>query len=127
MVHKPELKHEDYTELATAAEPEVSQEAPPKKPLIAYKVGQTDLGHDEISGVSQILMAKMTEYDVYRANCQYFVVHLLNRILKHPGDRSVFFGTARQIAAWDLRRSNRFKVYDNIDKGFCIFAPRLGA
>ena len=116
----PELKHKDFTNLVPVTDPEALPGAPLRKPFIAYKAGQTDLGHDETLKIASNLMEKISVYDFYKANCQHFVVDLLDEILTRLGDRSVFFGTAKQIAAWDLKCSGHFSEYNNIEAGVCV-------
>ena len=69
----------------------------------------------------------MSIYDIWEANCQNFVLSLLDGALVRMGNRSTFVGTIIQIVDWDSRNRNEESSYDNIDKGFYVHPPRPGS
>ncbi|KAI9697434.1 MAG: hypothetical protein M1836_004712 [Candelina mexicana] len=125
-VHKkPCLKHEDFSSSEAADYIKFKTSERKARPLIAYKVGQTDQLPDQLQTLAQSLIDGMPAYDLWSANCQHFSVGMLDRILVRLGDRSAFLGTAIQIVEWDLLvDKTKPGAYKNVDLGYWLHAPR---
>ena len=94
-----------------------------RKPLLAYKVGQTDYRSDQVLRLAEWAVRQLSTYGIFSANCQHFALEMVRRTAMRMGDRSAFAGTAIQIADWDLQRG--IQPHSNgIDRGFLV-APSL--
>ena len=94
-----------------------------KKPLIAYKVGQTDYSPDQLFRLAEWFLSQLPVYSLLSANCQHFVRAMSVRSLMRLSDRSAFVGTATQIVDWNFR--NKDEPYINcIERGFMTTQPR---
>ena len=74
--------------------------------LMAYKVGQTDYSQEQVLRLAEWIISRLPEYRLFTANCQDFAISLIARTVMRIGDRSIFAGTAVQLAKWDRSRSN---------------------
>ncbi|KAJ5701614.1 hypothetical protein N7488_009162 [Penicillium malachiteum] len=74
-------------------------------PLVAYHLGKTDYHPDQIYKISKWVIAQMGLYDLFKSNCQHFVLSLAVRIICSRRDTTVFMGHTLQIVHQDrLRR-----------------------
>ena len=92
-----------------------------QKPLLAYKVGQTDYTSSQILRLSEWTVQQISIYRLVQANCQHFATTMAHRILVRVSDRAAFAGTAAQIVDWDLKRGTQPHV-NGLEHGF-VFAP----
>ena len=92
-----------------------------QKPLLAYKVGQTDYSSSQILQIAEWTVQQISIYRLLQANCQHFATTLVHRILMRVSDRAAFAGTATQIVDWDFRRGTQPHV-NGLEHGF-VFAP----
>lgn len=94
-----------------------------KKPLIAYKIGQTDYSPDQLFRLAVWIVSQLPVYSILSANCQHFARAMSMRSIMRFGDRSAFVGTATQIVDWDFR--DKDEPYINcIERGFMTMRPR---
>ncbi|KAJ5862746.1 hypothetical protein N7455_006814 [Penicillium solitum] len=77
----------------------------PGVPLMAYHLGKTDYTPDQIHKIAEWVVGRMGSYDLFKSNCQHFVICLAVRIICCRRDTTVFLGHTLQIVDHDrLRR-----------------------
>lgn len=117
------LKHEDLSSEDTEDYKRVVRSnAYKSRALMAYKIGQTDYSQVQILQLAESIIAQLPDYGLFTANCQHFARSLVTKTLMRLADRSVFAGTATQIADWD--RNGQPTIHVNSHKhGFIIQPP----
>lgn len=115
------LKDDNYS---FAEEPVTSQDRLPTL-LVAHQVGQTDYTPSEILNVGHQIINDMASYSLLQRNCQHFMTTLIMNILMRKRDNSVFVGTAKQIADWDLGSKHTGDHCNTSERGCAIVAPEL--
>ena len=116
-----QLTHEDWNDLDQGAF-ETSSEAERRKPLVAFKVGQTDYKPYQILQLASWVIQQLPSYNLYDANCQHFVNSMVGRTVMRLCDRTVFMGSKRQIVDWSLKRGDQCHV-NSADRGWIIAPP----
>ena len=116
-----QLTHEDWNNLDQATS-ETSSEAERRRPLIAFKVGQTDYRSYQILQLASWVIEQLPSYDIYNANCQHFVNSMVGRTVMRLCDRTVFMGSKTQIVDWTLGRGDQCHV-NSADGGWIIAPP----
>ena len=114
------LRHEDLSSENTDDYKRLASKKSPA--LIAYKVGQTDYSQEEVQRLAQWIISRLPEYGLFTANCQHFAIALMARTVMRLSDRSIFAGTAIQLAQWDRSGSNAQNI-NKLDVGFLIGPP----
>lgn len=72
---------------------------------MAYHLGKTDYTPDQIHKIAEWVVGRMGSYDLFKSNCQHFVICLAVRIICCRRDTTVFLGHTLQIVDHDrLRR-----------------------
>ena len=117
-----QLRHEDLGQAGTVDYMRIAQ-APKRKALLAYKVGQTEYKPSQILRIAQHVVSTLPVYGLFSANCQHFVSGMIRRCLMRLSDRSSLLGTAVHIRDWDMRDRNELHV-DNVEHGFVMSPPR---
>ncbi|KAJ6007903.1 hypothetical protein N7540_011879 [Penicillium herquei] len=74
-------------------------------PLVAYQLGQTDYSPDQIYKIAEWVIARIGLYNLFKSNCQHFVLSLAVRIICSRRDNTVFVGHTLQIVNQDRLRS----------------------
>lgn len=90
------LKHEDWSHL-DPGEWRRRQEVGRHKPLMAWEIGQTDYKPFQILQMASWVVDKLPRYNLFDANCQHFVVAMMDRTVMRLSDRTVFMGLKTQI------------------------------
>ena len=75
-----------------------------RKKFVAYNVGRTAFGVDDIDKLANYVIEHMKEqgsYNVLENNCQHFIQALMRRIVMCRRTPIAVRGTLREIAAWD--------------------------
>ena len=111
------LRHEDLSSENTDDYKRLAFKKSPA--LIAYKVGQTDYSQEQVLRLAEWIISRLPEYGLFTANCQHFAIALMARTVMRLCDRSIFAGTARQLAQWDRSGSNAQHI-NKLDVGFLI-------
>lgn len=114
------LRHEDFSSEHTDDYKRLASKK--GRALIAYKVGQTDYCQEQVLRLAEWIISRLPEYELFTANCQHFAIALMARTVMRLGDRSVFAGTAIQLAEWDRSGSNTQHI-NRLDVGFLIGPP----
>ena len=114
------LRHEDFSSEYTDDYKRLASKK--SRPLIAYKVGQTDYNQEQVLRLAGWIISRLPEYELFTANCQHFAIALMARTVMRLGDRSIFAGTAIQLAKWDRRASDTQHI-NRLDVGFLIGPP----
>lgn len=116
-----QLTHEDWNDLDRGAF-EASSEAEHRKPLLAFKVGQTDYKPYQILQLASWVIEQLDSYNLYDANCQHFASEMVGRTVMRLCDRTVFMGSKRQIVNWTLGREDQRHV-NSADGGWIVATP----
>ncbi|KAM0802094.1 hypothetical protein BDR22DRAFT_844982 [Usnea florida] len=116
-----QLTHEDWNNLDQGTFESIS-EAERRRPLVAYKVGQTDYRPDQILRLASWVIEQLPSYNLFDANCQHFVKSMVGRTVMRLCDRTVFMGSKSQIVEWSLRKGDQCHV-NNADSGWIIAPP----
>lgn len=118
------LRHEDFSSEYTDDYKRLAFKDQKKKSpaLIAFKVGQTDYSQEQVLRLAEWIISRLPEYGLFTANCQHFAIALMARTVMRLSDRSVFAGTAIQLAQWDRSGSNA-QCINKLDVGFLIGPP----
>ena len=116
-----QLTHEDWNDLDRGAFGQ-SSEFERRKPLIAFKVGQTDYRPYQIMQLASWVIEQLPSYNLYDANCQHFANSMVGRTVMRLCDRTVFMGSKTQIVDWSLRRGDQRHV-NSADGGWIIAPP----
>lgn len=112
----------DYVKAAT----EVST-----KPFVAYEMGSTQYDPEQMHTLAQWIITRLGTYDLLAANCQVFVMSLINRAVMTARDCSTFVGNKTQLVDWDLRARHNDDVDEvarnpyNIKHGYLVRKPRI--
>ena len=116
-----QLTHEDWNNLDQGTFESIS-EAERRRPLVAYKVGQTDYRPDQILRLASWVIEQLPSYNLFDANCQHFVKLMVGRTVVRLCDRTVFMGFKSQIVEWSLRKGDQSHV-NHADSGWVIAPP----
>ena len=114
------LRHEDLSSEYTDDYKKLAFKE--RRVLIAYKVGQTDYSQEQVLQLAEWIISRLPEYELFTANCQHFAIALMARTVMKLGDRSIFAGTAIQLAKWDRSGSNAQHM-NRLDVGFVVGPP----
>lgn len=114
------LRHEDLSSENTDDYKRLASKK--SRPLIAYKVGQTDYSQEQVLRLAEWIISQLPEYELFAANCQHFAIALMARTVMRLGDRSIFAGTAIQLAKWD-RSGSDTQHMNRLDVGFLMGPP----
>lgn len=114
------LRHEDLSSEHTDDYKRLASKK--GRALIAFKVGQTDYSQEQVLRLAEWIISLLPEYELFTANCQHFAIALMARTVMRLGDRSIFAGTAIQVAEWDRTGSNTQHI-NRLDVGFLIGPP----
>ena len=114
------LRHEDLSSENTDDYKRLTSKKSPA--LIAYKVGQTDYSQEQVLRLAEWIISRIPEYGLFTANCQHFAIALMARTVMRCCDRSVFAGTAIQLAQWD-RSGSKARNINTFNVGFLIGPP----
>ena len=114
------LRHEDLSSEHTDDYKRLASKK--SRALIAYKVGQTDYSQEEVLRLAEWIISRLPEYELFTANCQHFAIALMARTVMRLGDRSIFAGTAIQLAKWDRSGSDTQQM-NRLDVGFLVGLP----
>ena len=114
------LRHEDLSSENTEDYKRLASKKSPA--LIAYKVGQTDYSQEQVLRLAEWIISRLPEYGLFTANCQDFAIALMARTVMRCCDRSIFGGTAIQLAQWDQSGSNALDI-NRFDVGFLVGPP----
>ena len=116
-----QLTHENWNDQDRGAF-ETCSEAERRKPLVAFKVGQTDYRPYQILRLASWVIEQLPSYNLYDANCQHFVNSMVGRTVMRLCDRTVFMGSKTQIVDWSLGREDQCHV-NSADGGWIIAPP----
>ena len=114
------LRHEDLSSEHTDDYKRLASKK--SRALIAFKVGQTDYSQEQVLRLAEWIISRLPEYELFTANCQHFAIALMTRTVMRLSDRSIFAGTAIQLAKWDRSGSNTQHI-NRLDVGFLIGPP----
>ena len=117
------LKDEDYSP-ADGDGDDVTPKAPLPPLLAAYHVGQTDYTSSELLDLARQIISDIASYSIVRGNCQHFVTTFIMNILMRKRDNTIFIGTAKQIARWDLREKVTGVHSNTAETGFLVLVPK---
>ena len=116
-----QLTHEDWNNLDQGTFKSIS-EAERQRPLVAFKVGQTDYRPDQILRLASWVIEQLPRYNLFDANCQHFVNSMVGRTVMRLCDRTVFMGSKTQIVEWSLKKGDQCQV-NSADGGWIIAPP----
>ena len=104
-----------------------AQRIAPRKPSAAYEVGATQYSPQQLRSLAQYITTHLSTYDLLSANCQVFVVDLMDRAVMFRRDCSVFVGNKTQLVDWDLRGRHGddepARCPYNLERGFLVRKP----
>ena len=116
-----QLTHEDWNDLDRGAF-EASSEAGCRKPLLAFKFGQTDYKPYQILQLASWAIEQLDSYSLFDANSQHFVKLMVARTVMRLCDRTAFLGSKRQIVNWTLGRGDQRHI-NSADGGWIVAKP----
>ena len=122
------LKIEDLSTTESTDYIKAAREAS-RKPFVAYEMGSTQYSPEQLQILAQYIIARLGTYDLIRANCQVFVMSLIERAVMTTRDCSIFVGNKTQLVDWDLRSrrsgDDRARNPYDFEHGYLIRKPSI--